>query len=315
MSMFRPRGVSGRHPIWVIVGHWTAPTSGVVRRFRAPWRPRIPPSRLPPPAAAIVSRRELFERLAGAARVTEVSAPAGSGKTFLLRSWIGAAGLADKAAWVAIPRGGVDPQGFWLTVMDSLRDTVIGSLVGAGVDRSAGSRRLVDRRATARRSASLEQPVWLVIDDLHELRSEDALRQLELLLMRAPDELRFLLATRHDLRLGLHRLRLEGGLTEIRASDLRFTVGRRARCSKRPEWSCPIRLCRAAGGTDRGVGRRFAAGGAFARRALRSRAVRCGVLRQRAHGRRVSAGRGARAPARGRQAAAASYVDPRSGQR
>jgi LuxR family maltose regulon positive regulatory protein len=32
------------------------------------------------------------------------------------------------------------------------------------------------------------------------------------------------LGTRHDLRLGLHRLRLEGELTEIRASDLRFTV-------------------------------------------------------------------------------------------
>ena len=58
---------------------------------------------------------------------------------------------------------------------------------------------------------------------MHELRSADALAQLELLVMRAPPELRFVLATRHDLRLGLHRLRLEGELTEIRAADLRFT--------------------------------------------------------------------------------------------
>src|SRR5256884_5794352 len=42
--------------------------------------------------------------------------------------------------------------------------------------------------------------------------------------MRGPPELRFVLATRHDLRLGLHRLRLEGELTEIRAADLRFTL-------------------------------------------------------------------------------------------
>ena len=41
--------------------------------------------------------------------------------------------------------------------------------------------------------------------------------------MRAPAALRFVLATRHDLRLGLHRLRLEGELTEIRTADLRFT--------------------------------------------------------------------------------------------
>ena len=33
-----------------------------------------------------------------------------------------------------------------------------------------------------------------------------------------------MLATRHDLRLGLHRLRLEGELAEIRAADLKFTL-------------------------------------------------------------------------------------------
>jgi len=42
--------------------------------------------------------------------------------------------------------------------------------------------------------------------------------------MRAPPPLRFVLATRHDVRLGLHRLRLEGELAEIREPDLRFTV-------------------------------------------------------------------------------------------
>src|SRR5258708_32869504 len=42
--------------------------------------------------------------------------------------------------------------------------------------------------------------------------------------MRGPAELWMVLAGRHDLRLGLHRLRLEGELTELRAADLRFTV-------------------------------------------------------------------------------------------
>ena len=37
--------------------------------------------------AGLVARRGLLGRLAEAARVTVVSAPAGSGKTFLLRSW------------------------------------------------------------------------------------------------------------------------------------------------------------------------------------------------------------------------------------
>jgi len=50
------------------------------------------------------------------------------------------------------------------------------------------------------------------------------LRQLELLVLRAPPELRFVLATRHDVRLGLHRLRLEGELTGAPRCDLRFSL-------------------------------------------------------------------------------------------
>src|SRR6202041_1690727 len=53
---------------------------------------------------------------------------------------------------------------------------------------------------------------------------DEVLAQLELLVLRAPPELRFVFAARHDLRLGLHRLRLAGELTEIRAADLRFSV-------------------------------------------------------------------------------------------
>jgi hypothetical protein len=72
--------------------------------------------------------------------------------------------------------------------------------------------------------APLADRVWLVLDDAHELGSAEALAQLELLVMRAPAQLRVVLATRHDVRLGLHRLRLEGGLTEFRVADLRFTL-------------------------------------------------------------------------------------------
>jgi len=49
-----------------------------------------------PGVGGVVSRSGLFERLGAPASVTVVSAPPGSGKT-LLRSWIGAAGLTDRA--------------------------------------------------------------------------------------------------------------------------------------------------------------------------------------------------------------------------
>ena len=66
-------------------------------------------------------------------------------------------------------------------------------------------------------------PVVLVIDDLHELRSPEAVAQLARLLTSLPLNAHVVLATRRDLRLGLHQLRLAGELAEIRGADLRFT--------------------------------------------------------------------------------------------
>jgi LuxR family maltose regulon positive regulatory protein len=182
---------------------------------------RSPPS---PFQAGVVLRRELFEQLSGAGRVTHVSAAPGSGKTYLLRSWISEAGLAERAGWVSVQRDEREPQRFWLSVLDALRGTRVGSTRVRTLTPAPDPDTWAIVEGLLEDLASLDERVCLVIDDVHELRSNEALRQLELLLMRAPAELRFVLATRHDLRLGLHRLRLERELTEIRAADLRFTL-------------------------------------------------------------------------------------------
>ena len=168
-------------------------------------------------------RGALFGRLAAAERVVQLSAPAGSGKTVLMRSWIAEAGLEERAAWVPADGEERDPQRFWLSVLGALRETA----PGAALVRPLTAAPDLDGWAIAERLLTdltpLAEPLWLVIDDVHEL-GPDALRQLELLVLRAPPDLRLVLATRHDLRLGLHRLRLEGELTEIRAAELRFTA-------------------------------------------------------------------------------------------
>ncbi|GAA3220566.1 LuxR C-terminal-related transcriptional regulator [Nonomuraea helvata] len=171
----------------------------------------------------VVARPALFGRLDESARVTMLSAPAGSGKTVLLRSWISQRRLAGRAAYVAAGREERDPQRFWLSVVTALRATapgagLVGAVTGApGLDGQTIAEQLLGDLA------GLEDELWLVVDDVHEL-GEESLRQLELLVMRAPQGLRFVLAARHDVRLGLHRLRLDGELTEIRDGDLRFSL-------------------------------------------------------------------------------------------
>ena len=65
--------------------------------------------------------------------------------------------------------------------------------------------------------------VILIIDDLHELRSSDALAQLDQLIAHLPSSARMVLSSRRDPPLRLHHLRLADQLAEIRAGDLRFT--------------------------------------------------------------------------------------------
>ena len=178
-----------------------------------------------PVARGLVPRPLLFERLS-AARPGEVilaCAPAGSGKTVLLRSWLESEGLADRVAWVSVERDERDAQRFWLSVIDEFAAAVgeAGLVERVGATPAFGGLAVVERLVSDLHS--LEQPVVLVIDDLHELRSEEALRLLEHLLGALPPELRMVLATREDPRLGLHRLRLTGALTEVRDADLRFS--------------------------------------------------------------------------------------------
>ena len=138
-----------------------------------------------------------------------MSAPPRGAKTVLLRSSISVAGLAQRVAWLPLGRDERDPQRFWLLVLGALSQTAPGSAVvrpltaAPELDGWAITERLL--KDLTRRG----DRVWLVVDDVHELGPAEAERQLELLVMRGPLELRLVLATRQDVRLGLHQLWLE----------------------------------------------------------------------------------------------------------
>ena len=178
-----------------------------------------------PPVTGLVPRRGLFDRLsaAGPGEVIVICAPAGSGKTALVRSWVESKGLADRVGWVSVERGESDAQRFWLAIVDALAAAVgdDGTVERVAATPAFGGRAIVERLLSDLRS--IARPVVLVIDDLHELRSTEALRWLEAFLADLPADMRVILATREDPRLGLHRLRLAGALIEMRAEDLRFS--------------------------------------------------------------------------------------------
>jgi LuxR family maltose regulon positive regulatory protein len=173
----------------------------------------------------LIDRGDLLAALdrAAARKVTIISAPAGSGKTSLLRAWADRQGQRQRLAVLQVPRDQQDAQQFWLALLDAVRHAcaVTGRAAPSAATPDFNAPAMVDR--VLAELAGAPSSVTLVIDDLHELNSPEALTQLTRLLTNLPPDAHAMLTTRHDLRLRLHQLRLAGELAEIRAADLRFT--------------------------------------------------------------------------------------------
>jgi LuxR family transcriptional regulator, maltose regulon positive regulatory protein len=169
----------------------------------------------------LIDRSDLLAALdrAAARKVTIISAPAGSGKTSLLRAWADRPGQPRRLAAVSVQRDQRDAQQFWLALLSAVRHASGAEPPAATPD--FNGRVMVDRLLSE--LADQRRRLILVIDDLHELHAPDALAQLTQLLTNLPPRVHAVLTTRHDLPLGLHQLRLAGELAEIRAADLRFT--------------------------------------------------------------------------------------------
>src|SRR5258708_30517859 len=189
---------------------------GVRRRYQGG------PVTVAPATPRLIGRGDLVAALdrAAARRVTIISAPAGSGKTSLLRAWAGRPGQPHRFAVVQVHRDQHDAQQFWLALLDAVRracaPTSRAEPPAATPDFNAPA--MVDRVLSELANAR----VTLVIDDLHELNSPEALAQLTRLLTNLPPQLHAILTTRPDVRLRLHQLRLAGELAEVPAGDLRF---------------------------------------------------------------------------------------------
>ena len=170
----------------------------------------------------LIDRDDLLAALdrAVAGQVTIISAPAGSGKTCLLRTW--ADRQPHRLAVVQVPRDQHDTQQFWLALLDAVRHAA-GDGEPSVATPEFNAPAMVNR--VLAELGDVRGNITLVIDDLHELNSPEALAQLTNLLTNLPPHAHAILATRRDLRLRLHQLRLAGELIEIRGTDLRFSEG------------------------------------------------------------------------------------------
>jgi LuxR family transcriptional regulator, maltose regulon positive regulatory protein len=188
----------------------------VATKFR---RPGVPPKRVQRPQLI----RRLNEGLSAGHTLTLISAPAGFGKTLCIAEWISTLELPN--AWLSLEIEDDDPGRFFTYLIAALQqlDESLGHEIGSVL--RAGQLPPADTISAALINDVLawEGRGVLILDDFHVIQDRFILQVLEKLIANLASSLQLVLLTREDPPLPLARLRANNQLTEIRASDLRFS--------------------------------------------------------------------------------------------
>lgn len=175
---------------------------------------------IPPTRAKLVARPRLVEQLQQGLRMplTLVCAPAGWGKTTLLSSW-----AQSLNTW----------QVAWLSLDDDDDELTrfVGYVVAAFTRIMPTLAHMEIAHHPAKTAMTLllnalnehDQPLMLVIDDYHLVKSPAIHEQMRFLIERAPAHLRIVIGTRSTPALPMARFRARHQVSEINVADIRFT--------------------------------------------------------------------------------------------
>jgi LuxR family maltose regulon positive regulatory protein len=194
---------------------------------------------LPRPRHSLVPREALFSHLDSGMNhaITLLSAPAGFGKTTVVRAWIAAHntnGEQFQAAWLSLDADDNDPVRFWRYVIAACQR--FNATIGQSTLEALNATQPFHFDYSARISfesivtrllndlSRMEAPCVLVIEDYHVIALSHIHAMFAYFLDHLPATIHVILLSRSDLPLPLAHLRAQGNMFEIRAADLRFSL-------------------------------------------------------------------------------------------
>ena len=184
-------------------------------------------TKLRPPTLpeALVQRARLDEILDTGvdanARLVLVSAPAGSGKSTLIASWL--AGRTEASAWLQAEESDDDPGRFWAYLVEAISEVLpsVRAAVKPAVLASNGDDDMVISTLITALAESAS-PLVIVVDDYHLITNDVIHQGMERLVELCPPQVTVVVSTRFDPPFRLGRLRVRGHLLEVRSDGLRF---------------------------------------------------------------------------------------------
>jgi len=195
----------------------------------------VPKFQLPPLHPSLVPRERGLSLLDRALehRLTLVSAPAGYGKTTLVRQWVAERSTQPQfppVAWVSLDGGDNDPVRFWRYLMTACQ--VFGDHVARealallrSMPQPPFEASLTETALTVflNALAHCERGGILVLDDYHAITSLRIHQTMTFFLAHLPADMHVIMITRSDPPFSLAGLRARNDLCDVRSSDLRFS--------------------------------------------------------------------------------------------
>jgi LuxR family maltose regulon positive regulatory protein len=191
---------------------------------------------IPGRRSQLVQRPRVAERLDATLdaghRLTLISAPAGFGKTTLLSDWLttlDARPRHTRVGWLSLDEDDNDLTRFVAHLVAALQsaeleiDPTVVDLFPSAPAAAALTSLVNDITLAGAHPAGTQRVV--VLDDYHAIDASEVHEAVTFLLDHLPDSLHLVMATRSDPPLPLARLRSRGQLSELRATELRFTPG------------------------------------------------------------------------------------------
>ena len=178
---------------------------------------------IPPPPPRILLRTRLVDAIAVGVMgsLTVVCAPAGSGKTTLMLSWLSSSRPPGPVVWLSLDGWDRQPGVFWSYLLTGLSRAGVSI---TEVEQPTGVQ--VSRSFLVQLAVALYQrtePVVVVLDDADVLVDSAVSDQLDFVLRNAGGALRLVILARDEPAVQLPRHRLAGSITEIRAAELAAT--------------------------------------------------------------------------------------------
>ena len=193
---------------------------------------RSPQFKIKPPRRGelAIKRPRLCEALSLAAdshRLILVEAPAGYGKSTIMGDWV--RNTTMHSAWLTLDRFDARPDRLLRGILAAVQSTAAGMSPGIeevllAADRAQAQDEVASYDHLLAALDLLEEPLALVIDDVHLAGPGLVDGIVGVLTSSAPPALRLVLSGRDHSSLRLEKLRYADGLEEFRATELAFTL-------------------------------------------------------------------------------------------